>query len=111
MVCVAEVVVAAAIVIVAVRTARLLRCVGNCDSYRKEKQYEKHTSIIDKAGSGGFAITRDKAKLPQKCSVNVTKNDDSNCFWYALAVAWNLNHRNVERIKKGRGDIRTNLAK
>ena len=65
---------------------------------------------IPTGGVGTGTTSRDKSSILNKKAVIVIKNNDNNCFWYALAIQVYINHQKINEIKKGR-PIRDKLAR
>ena len=58
--------------------------------------------FIDIPTGGTGTTSREKSSLSKRKSWVAIKNDDNNCFWYALTVQIYRNHRCYEEIRKGR---------
>ena len=70
--------------------------------------YFKFIEIPSGAGSNATE-DRSKSSIFLKKSVIRIVNDDSSCFWHAMAVLLNENHPQYKHIKEGR-NIRTATA-
>ena len=66
--------------------------------------------FIDIPTGGSGTTSRDKLSILNKSSVIQIRNNDNNCFWYALALQIYRNHKCYNEIRKGR-PIRTKVAK
>ena len=78
--------------------------------YLETMKFEYHFIIIP---SGGACSTnRDANSILNKSSVLQIKNDDNNCFWYALACLMNPNNRAIRdsRNTKSREKVARELC-
>ena len=66
--------------------------------------------FIDIPTGGTGTTSREKSSISKKTSWVAIKNDDNNCFWYALTLQVYRNHRCYDDLRKGRPKRKT-LAK
>jgi len=61
-----------------------------------------HFIIMPAGGRGNATQDRDRESILNKKSVLRIKNDDNNCFWYALSA---LVHKNIKNIRDSRNTV------
>ena len=70
----------------------------------------KFTEIPSGGTSTGATTSRNREDILNKASVHKIKNNDNNCFWYALVMLLFRDNARWDLIRKG-GPQRTKLAK
>ena len=70
----------------------------------------KFTEIPSGGTSTGATTSRNREDILNKASVHNIKNDDNNCFWYALVMLLFRGHAKWKTIRNG-GQQRVKLAK
>ena len=76
----------------------------------KLKDFHVSFQFIKIPDGGAWCVSRERSDILNKKSVNTVKNNDNNCFWYALTMQVHSTHKDIKCIKMGR-KIRATLAK
>ena len=74
------------------------------------KDFNVSFQFLKVPAGGAWSVSRERSDILKKTSVNTVKNNDNNCFWYALTMQVHSTHKDIKCIKMGR-KIRATLAK